>query len=247
MADEFARRAETLFRDYLKQNPGQDLVLAPFLAHVGKVGEALDLLEEKLEQTSAPDFALACSAIWQGGGKFTAGQAERLDGIVQKAVGRFERPVPLLSLLAEVRSRQGRYADTEAFYREVLKKQSGDAVTMNNLAVLLALEGVKLDEALRLMNQAVEIAGRVGAMLDSRASVYMAMNDPDNALSDIRAAVADAETPVRLFHLAQASKLAGQDKEARETMDKALKQGLTPDMLQPLELPAFEKMRQLPR
>jgi tetratricopeptide (TPR) repeat protein len=214
---------------------------------VGKVGEALDLLEEKLEQTSAPDFALACSAIWQGGGKFTAGQAERLDGIVQKAVGRFERPVPLLSLLAEVRSRQGRYADTEAFYREVLKKQSGDAVTMNNLAVLLALEGVKLDEALRLMNQAVEIAGRVGAMLDSRASVYMAMNDPDNALSDIRAAVADAETPVRLFHLAQASKLAGQDKEARETMDKALKQGLTPDMLQPLELPAFEKMRQLPR
>jgi Tfp pilus assembly protein PilF len=152
----------------------------------------------------------------------------------------------LLLVMAELRSRQTRYADTEVFYRESLKKNGGDVVAMNNLAVLLALQGIKLDEALKLMNQAIEIAGQVAAMLDSRASVYIARHDPDNALKDIRAALADAETPVRLFHLAQVYQLAGQEKEARDTMDKALKKGLTREMLQPLELPAFEKLRQLP-
>ena len=84
-------------------------------------------------------------------------------------------------------------------------------------------------------------------MLDSRATVYLAMGNPEKALEDITAAVADQETPVRLFHLAQAYSLAGDMTNAKTAFKKALRKGLTKEMLQPLEFPAFEKLRQLQR
>ncbi len=247
LAEEFGAQAETLGRAYFKQNPGQDLVLAVFLERSARPtrpwtcsnrpwGRALP----KTSPGPAPSFGKAAASSLRSKSSVWTASCER-------RLRRFDRPVALLLVMAELRSRQARYADAEAFYREVLGKNSSDAVAMNNLAVLLAMQGIKLDEALKLMNRAVEIAGRVGAMLDSRASVYMALNDQENALKDILDALKDGETSVRLFHLAQVYQLSGEEKEARETMDKALKKGLTGDMLQPLELPAFEKLRQLPR
>ena len=50
----------------------------------------------------------------------------------------------------------------------------------------------------------------VAALLDSRASVHMALGEPEKALADMADALADAETPVRLFHQAQAYEQAGQ-------------------------------------
>ena len=167
--------------------------------------------------------------IWQGGSKFSAEQVRapgrhRAEGLRRNSTG------PSRCCWCWPNSAAARPAmpTPRPSTARSSRRSSGDAVAMNNLAVLLALQGIKLDEALRLMNQAVEIAGRVAAMLDSRASVYMALNDPDNALNDIRAALADGETPVRLFHLAQVYQLSGQEKEARETMDKALQEGPYP-------------------
>jgi Tfp pilus assembly protein PilF len=85
----------------------------------------------------------------------------------------------------------------------------------------------------------------MGAMLDSRAVVYLAMGDAEKSLADMADAVADAETPVRLFHQAQAYQLAGQNDDARGAMEKALQKGLAPQMLHPLETPAFEKLKEL--
>ena len=95
--------------------------------------------------------------------------------------------------------------------------------------------------------QAIERTGPVGPMLDSRATVYIAMKDPQKALEDLNASIADQETPVRLFHRAQAYELAGDNAKARTDLDAALKKGLTKESLQPLEWKALEKLRQLPR
>jgi len=113
---------------------------------------------------------------------------------------------------------------------------------MNNLAVLQALQGVDLEESLKLVNRAIEIAGPIGPMLDSRATVHLAMRQPDKALEDLNTAIADKETPVRLFHRALAHEQGGHKATARADLEKALKAGLTKEMLQPLELPAFEKL-----
>ena len=168
---------------------------------------------------------------------------QRLDRILELALSRFRRPVPLLLAMAELRTQLGRYADAEGLYREVLSKNSGNAAAMNNLAVLLALQGIQLDEALKLVNGAIEIAGPTAKILDSRATVYTARGEPNEAIKDLDDALAEAESPVWLFHQARAYELAGRHNDAVAAMEKALKKGLTPRMLQPLELPAFEKLR----
>ncbi|MCE5266389.1 MAG: tetratricopeptide repeat protein [Planctomycetaceae bacterium] len=245
LAEQFSQRAKVLYAEYVKANPGQELPLATFLAKRGEIDKALDTLEPAWGQYGLEDVSRACSLVWDDGTKFSAKQAQRFGGILEAAAAKFKQPAVLMSLMAQVRIREERYADAETLYREILRKNSNDGVAMNNLGVLLALRGIKLDEALKLMNRAMEIEGRVSAMLDSRCSVYLAMNDADNALKDIQAALADAETSVRLFHLAQAYQLAGRTKEAREAMAKSLKMGITKEELQPLEIPAFEKLRQL--
>ena len=58
-------------------------------------------------------------------------------------------------------------------------------------------------------------------------------------------AIADAATPIRLFHQAQAFNLAKQKYAASSTMQQALKAGLSKEMLQSPEIPSYEKLRTL--
>ncbi len=118
-------------------------------------------------------------------------------------------------------------------------------MALNNLALTLALQGKKLDESLSLINKAIEIAGPLASMKDTRASVYIAQGKAEEAINDIEEAIADAPTPVRLFHQAQALLLGNQKYAAVSTMQRAMKAGLKKEMLQDLEFPAFEKLQKL--
>ena len=245
-ADRFVHQAEMLYRAYVDQNHGQELILVAFLGRQGRTDEALDVLN-RIWDSSNPAVLSQVFSILLRNNKIGKEQMQRLDGILQSALKQFDRPIPLLMIYAELCSKQARYPVAEGCYREVIVKAPGNAYALNNLAVLLALQGIKLDEAMKLINQAVEIAGPVGAMLDSRATVYLALGETEKALADMADALADAETPVRLFHQAQAYDQAGKQSEAAAALEKALQKGLTKEMLHPLEIPAFERLKQLPR
>ena len=238
--------AEMLYRAYVDQNHGQELILVAFLGRQGRTDEALDVLN-RIWDSSNPAVLSQVFSILLRNNKIGKEQVQRLDGILQSALKHFDRPIPLLMIYAELCTKQARYAVAEGCYREVISKAPGNAYALNNLAVLLALQGSKLDEAMKLINQAVEIAGPVGAMLDSRATVYLALGETEKALADMADALADAETPVRLFHQAQAYDQAGKQSEAAAALEKALQKGLTKEMLHPLEIPAFERLKQLPQ
>ena len=205
----------------------------------------MELLQKNREESSSQAFFHACFVVSQIG-NLSKEQMQRLDGIMQAALKQFERPIPMLMQMAALCSRQSKYAEAESCYREVLKNNSGNVQAMNNLAVLLALQGVKLDESLQLINQAIDFSGPMGIMLDSRSSVYLAMKEREKALQDISDALAEEETPVRLFHYSQILEALGRNPEAKEAFGKALKKGLLPWMLLPPELPAFERLNKLP-
>lgn len=245
-AESFLHQAEMFYRAFADVNSGQDWVLIAFLGRQGRFDDALDMLDRNWDGGN-PVAISQVSSILLRDGKISKEQQERLNRILQSALKKFDRPVPLLMVMADLCTKQARYADAEGFYRDILEKNSGNAYAMNNLAVLLALQGIKSDEALKLIDKAVELAGPVAAMLDSRATVYLALNEPDKALADMNNALAEGETQVRLFHLAQAYELAGQQSAAVDTMKKALETGLTKEMLQPLEVPAFDKLVALTR
>jgi predicted Zn-dependent protease len=246
VAAECVALAESLLRTFVKENPGQELVLAVFLGEHGKVDESLDILDDVLQSSKVDDFARACSLVIEAG-KCDKKQMQRMSKTIESAMKKFKRVTSLLLSLAELRTYQARYSESIDIYREAIAKTPDNSVALNNLAVLQALQGIDLDESLKLVNQAIEIAGPLGPMLDSRGTVYIAMNNSEKAIEDLTASVNDQDAPPRLFHLAQAYALAGDNAKARTTMDKALKKGLTKESLQPLEWPALEKLRQLPR
>jgi tetratricopeptide (TPR) repeat protein len=236
--------AESLFRSFVRENPGQELVLAVFLGQHGKIDEALGILDESLQSCSIEQFHQACSLIL-GSGKATKDQLQRMNKIAQSAEVKFERVPHLLLALADLRTHQELYSEAADLYREILQKEPDQVLALNNLAVLQALQKIKLEESLKFVNRALEIAGPLGSMLDSRATVYLAMNNAEKAIEDMNDAIAeqDSPDPDRLFHRAQAYELAGDKAKAKTDLDAALEDGLTKESLQLLEVPAFEKLR----
>ena len=183
--------AEALFRTFVRENPGQELVLAVFLGRHGKIDEALRILDESVQTCRVEQFAQASMLILQDR-KATQAQMQRMNKIMQSAEARFERVPSLLMALGDFRTHQGLYAEAIGVYREIPEMTPEYASALNNLAVLQALQGLKLDECLRLVNRAMELAGRQGSMLNSRATVYIAMKNPEKAIEDMKDAIADS-------------------------------------------------------
>ena len=243
-ANRLYAEAESLLRLLAVEHPEQGLHLAVFLGQNDQIEESLKIVEDTWRQSDPATLAQACAVLLKARSTSRL-QRQRAEKIVQDAMDEFGRPRALLLSMADVRTLQGQNRQAEALYRELIEKYDRHAVAMNNLAILLALQGVKLDEALALVNRAMEIAGPMASMLDSRATVYTALGQYDKAIADLDLAIADAETPIRLFHRAQACERAGRSQEAIQAIKRAEALGLKPEMLQPLERPAYEKLKGL--
>ena len=124
--------------------------------------------------------------------------------VLLAAADKHDRPISILLALGELRGTQDRVDEAVQVYREILKRDENNVWAMNNLAVLLALQKRGLSEARQLVEKAIEIAGPLPALLDSRASVYLALGQPQRALSDLQQVVGEDPRPNRQFHLALA-------------------------------------------
>ncbi len=245
--DEWARRladgAETLYRRHLQVHPHHELGLMAFLARQGRTVEAIGMFERRWRALSIPNLAGMASLLLNSDAA-TDAHLQRTERIVARVVEENPAAVPLHLVLAELRTKQQRYGEAEQHYRDIIAQHPDHAVALNNLAVLLALQGIQLDEAKQMIHRAIQIAGPVGPMLDTRATVYLARGEYDEALSDIERAIAEDPSPVWLFHRAVIHFQAGRKKAAAQSLAEAHQQGLTSDMLQPLERPQYQKLRQ---
>jgi hypothetical protein len=243
----FARMAETLLRSYVKRRPDQEPMLAAYLGRQGRIRESLDLAAQSWKSGTPEGLATIAAAIVHNGAASEAEYAA-LDQILQAAVKQFKRPLLLLQVQADSCLMRQRYPAAEEIYREILARDADNAAVLNSLSLLLAFEGKRLDESLRLIDRAIDIAGPVPDLLDSRATVYIAREEPEPALADLQDAIADeavtgAATPLRYFHQARAYLLAGRKVEAVEAMRAAEKQSLQRSMLDPPERPLYDKLR----
>jgi tetratricopeptide (TPR) repeat protein len=240
-AAELNQKADAWYRSFVEQRPDQEMVLARFLGRQGQINESIDLVDRYRATTKPQDLAETALVI-AGSGAAAPEQLRRLDNIIEAALKKLDRPASLLVALAQSYTRQERYQRAEQLYHEVIAKKPDTTTAMNNLGMLMALQGRNLDESLRLVDQAIRIAGPVPSMLDSRATVYIAMEQPDKALADLELAIADDATPVRLFHQARAYYLLGKKAEATAALGTAKKKNLKRSMLEPLERPAYDKL-----
>ena len=100
-ADRFVHQAEMLYRAYVDQNHGQELILVAFLARQGRTDEALDLLN-RIWDSSNPAVLSQVFSVLLRNNKIGKEQVQRLDGILQSALKHFDRPIPLLMIYAEL-------------------------------------------------------------------------------------------------------------------------------------------------
>ncbi len=241
MVRTFTGFAEAMYREYAKKSPRDQLVLGIFLARQGKLDEAIAIVRQYAPECSPNDVFATCIRLLEMQ-KLRPVHIEVLDSVVEAHLRKSERTMAMVHMLANLRAYQGRCAEAETLYREILANNGNIVSALNNLAALLALQGIKIEEALALVNRAIDLQGPDPQLIDSRATIYLALRKLELAMQDINAALEDEETAVRLFHKAQILTAANRDEEAASTMLAALRKGLKPEMLHPLELPAYQKL-----
>jgi tetratricopeptide (TPR) repeat protein len=206
------------------------------------IAAALDLLEQS--GAKAPPLELAGAAVAVVRCENIAPrQLLQAEKVLEAAATAQEQPLPLLSALTVLKLSQGKSAAAEDLCRQIIAKDPKSYLAYNNLGVLLALSGNKLDEALSLVNRAIDMVGPLPRLLDSRAVVHLARKESQQALEDLASIVADKTDPVWLFHKARALFLEGQREEAVVALAEARNTGLDRAMIDPPERPLFDQLQ----
>lgn len=122
--------------------------------------------------------------------------------------------------------RLGRFDEAEAAFLEILEAEPNDAAAANYLGYLWADRGVRLDEALDLINRAVTAEPENPAYLDSLGWVHYRLGSLAEAERWLRRAVEiDSSDGTLLAHLGEVLLARGEVEEGRRLLVTALDVG----------------------
>jgi len=146
---------------------------ASLLTEMGKVDEGVAIIQPLIGKTASvpsimnDDFInyLFISSLYSQGkrGKLAVDTANRAYELAQDV----ERKQLARLTLATAQQRSGNFAAAETTLRELLKQNSRNPIALNNLGYFLIEQNLKLDEALNLIQQAVQIDPTNPSYLDS--------------------------------------------------------------------------------
>jgi tetratricopeptide (TPR) repeat protein len=235
--------AERLYRAHAAaaKEPEAVLLLALHLGRHRKIGEALEVCARAWANCRPEAVARVSVAVLRSPGA-TPEQFREVEGRLKAAIARRPEAHAVAVFLAEVHDLQGRPEEAVQTYRRVLGQDSRNVVALNNLAYQLAVGSGDVVEALGFINRALDLAGPVGELLDTRAVIYLKQGQAKQAVKDMQQALAQAASPGKYFHLARAQRLAGNRVAAVDAWRKAAEAGLREGDLHPLERPAFRRL-----
>jgi tetratricopeptide (TPR) repeat protein len=175
------------------------------------------------------------------------GDAEKrqIEAWVAEAVRKLPDAIGLATNLGVIWIFQGRFDEAEALYRRVLRGNPENSDALNGLAWLLALrDRSQAEEALGLINKAVDIYGPNPTLVDTMAVALIRANHLDQAIEQLTQALKRAPERASLaLHLAWAHEVKGQRDQARGQFLKAEGLGLKIQALDPLERPIVQELR----
>jgi tetratricopeptide (TPR) repeat protein len=227
----FIKAADKVLTQFASLTTEGAITRAAFLGRQKQTAAALDLLETCLDKVPAERLLQVAVEVVRDGED--ASVAERIEPWFAKALRDDPESVPLPLLQAELRDIQGRSADTQAVYRELLARPRLDplqaAIVTNNLAFHLAQPDTAA-EARELIDRAIAELGPHPDLLDTRGLVALAAGDTRQAVADLREATLQP-TATKLLHLAFAEVKAGDVEAAKRTLEAARKKQLRPSSL----------------
>ena len=244
----FAKQAEAAYKAFIARDPRQPertLALAQFLARQDRPAEAMAILKQAWSTCRQEQVAAAALPLFDAP---SAGEAARrqVEAWVADAVRQRPDAVGLKVKLATIWLWQGRGDEAEGLYRRVLADAPDHADALNSLAWLLALRGEdKAQEALGLINRAIDVTGAVPSLVDTRAVILIRAGQLDRALGDLDLArTGDPRNPSFALHRAWAYQIEGKTDEARKAFQQAQDLGWKLAKSDPLERSFLEKLQQ---
>jgi predicted Zn-dependent protease len=231
-------QAQERFRAFLKDHPSDRTrqALAVWLIKNQQVSGAVDLALETFEENSQhePSIQLLTNVLTiaaSHGLRF--GDAEsRLEAVIRQQSANAN----LLLEFATLRHVQGNIPEAIQLYRRVITMAPGNAFARNNFAMLLLEQPDGAREGLLQIEEALRMAGPLPELRDTYAVALARNNKPEEACRILRGLLSQAPNNARfLFHLALASRAAGNNVAAADALTKAKVNRLEAELLTPKE------------
>jgi tetratricopeptide (TPR) repeat protein len=200
-----------------------ELMLALQLADTGKPEEGVKVAESQLDGKPGDDreVYLALAQIdtrlrrWKDAGE-AIDKAEALPG---KNDDRWY----ITFLRGELDERQKHFDAAEEEFRKVLAEDPNNHMTLNYLGYMLADRGVKLNDALAMLQKAVRLDPQNYAYLDSLGWAYFKLGQYPLAEQNLlKASERESTDPTVHDHLGELYEKTGRLKEAVEQWDQSL-------------------------
>lgn len=242
-AARLAAEAERLFRQLIPQDARWIPPLANLLADRGRLDAALDLCQKAWASLPPQKIAPVCYRLLVVGQALPA-QIRRVQTWLEQAHQKHPNTAEFVFQLANLASLRHDYPTAERLHREAIRLAPDSVWPRNELAAILALRPDSAPEALRLVNEAIERAGPLPYLLDTRATAYLALGKSGLAVRDSQEA-ADGlpNMPAIYFHLSEGYLAAGDRSAASIAYRKAVAVGLHVKSLHSLERPNYERLR----
>ncbi len=194
-------KALALGRQQYERNPddtGMALVYSRALADAGKAKEGAEILLRRLKDDPANvDLYVNLSQIYVQGKRFA--DAEK---ILLRAEEKKLDSERIKFQLGSVYERQKHFDKAERLFKEVLLQNPRNANALNYIGYMLADRGIRLQEAVDYVREALELEPNNGAYLDSLGWAYFKLNELEKAEEFLLRAVEFVRNdPVILDHL----------------------------------------------
>jgi len=219
------------------------LVYARSLADTGKTKEGAELLNKMLQlDPSNVDIYVNLSQIYLQGKRY--GEAEKA---IRRAEDKKLDNERLKFQLGTVYERQKDFERAESVFREILKANPKNANALNYIGYMLADRGVRLQEAVQYVQEALTIEPNNGAYLDSLGWAFYKLDDIEKAEKYLLKAVELVKNdPTIHDHLGDLYFRAGDLKKAQEFWTKSLSTGTEPEEIQKVR-EKLEKLQEMLR
>lgn len=197
---------------------------AHVLARLGKLAEARQLLQESSAGNPAErgQLLIAEAQLLR-----EAGKGDQAYAVVAEGLAAHPDQVDLLYESAMLAERIDKLDVMERNLRRLIEIKPDHAHAYNALGFSLADRNLRLDEALQLIEKALQLAPEDPFILDSKGWVMFRRGDALGALDVLRKAFALRADPEIAAHLGEVLWMLGRQDEASRTWDDAAK--VSPD------------------
>jgi Flp pilus assembly protein TadD len=238
--------AERWYRRLVKLAPQQYAPLAVSLARQNRLGDAAALCIEGGKTDASAKPAIILAGVLGTSKIAPSEEVFRLaEPLLSQALKEHSKDTSLLTGIASLRVIQKRTAEALDLYRRVVALNPKDIQALNNLSTMLAEQPGTREEALRSIDEAIGIAGRLAPLLDTKGTILLQDGKAVEAVELLKEATMGREVDPRfLFHLSLACQGAGKTDDARKALQKAREGKLGEQILTPSDNKLLQELEQ---